>query len=217
MKWKPHLFSQPRIIKIIPCSSNKSRVPILIIHAPSRIRTFRKIYETLSLSWKISIMIYGKDIAIIVKIEVLAVTKAIGKNLELTSVWVATQDAAGMRVANSLPFFCQDIQTTISHAPIELAVIALNDAVEVMIPISNMGSEAMSNVLSAVRNPITICIGQLPKVGNNCSVDVSANRRNAVGYPSQNLVETLSKEGCLIKYSIGVLILQCVDLFAAHR
>ena len=69
-------------------------------------------------------MIYCKDIAIIVKIEVLAITKAIGKNLELAPVWVTTQDAAGMRVANSLAFLCQDIQTTISHAPIELAVIA---------------------------------------------------------------------------------------------
>ena len=152
-------------------------------------------------------MIYGKDISIIVKIEVLAITKAIGKNLELASVWVATQDAAGMRVANALPFFCKDIQTTISHAPIELAVIALNDAVEVVIPVSNVGSEAMSNAFSAVCNPITIRIGQLPKVWNNCSVDVSANRRNAMGYPSQNFVETVGKECCLIKYSIGVLIL----------
>ena len=124
-------------------------------------------------------MIYGKDIAIIVKIEVLAVSEAIGKNLELASVWVATQDTAGMRVANSLPFFRQDIQTTISHAPIDLAVIALNDAVEVMIPVANVGSEAMGNALPAVRHPIVICIGQLPEVGNNRGVDVSVNRRNA--------------------------------------
>ena len=162
-------------------------------------------------------MIYGKDISIIIKIEVLAITKAIGKNLELASVWVATQDAAGMRVANSILFFCQDIQTTISHAPIELAVIALNDAVEVMIPVANVGSEAMGNALPAVRHPVAICIGQLPKVGNNCSVDVSANRRNAVGYPSQDFIETVGKECRLVKHPIGVLVLQCVDLLAAHR
>ena len=52
-----------------------------------------------------------------------------------------------------VPFFSQDIHTAIAHAPIELAVIALDNAVEVMIAVANVGGEAMGNALPASPTP----------------------------------------------------------------
>ena len=217
VKWNPHLLCQPWVIEVLPRSPNQGGVPILIIHAPSRVRTFRQIDKALPLPLEISVMVDGKDIAMVIKIEVLAVAQTTGKNLEPASVRVAAQDAARMRVTDTRPLFCQDIHTTIAHAPIELAVIALDNAVEVMIAVADVGGEAMGNALPAVRHPVAICIGQLPEIGNNRGVDVPVDRRDAVGYSSQNFVEAVGKKCRLVKHPIGVLVLQCVDLLAAHR
>ena len=103
VKWRPS-FLLATDYKDIPCSLNESSVPIMIIHAPSS-PNLQVDIQTLSFSLEISVMIYCKDIAIIVKIEVLAVSKTSSKNLELASVWVATQYAAWMRVTNSITFF----------------------------------------------------------------------------------------------------------------
>jgi len=107
-------------------------------------------------------MVHCEKVAVVVEVEILAVPQTMGEHLEFAAIRIASQDTAGMRIAYPLAFLRQDVCPAIAHAPVELAVVSLQDAVEVVIPVPDVGREPMGQTLSSIRHSVTIRISQFP-------------------------------------------------------
>ena len=83
-------------------------------------------------------------------------------DFELTSIRIASQDRAGMRISKTRAFLRENIYAAITHAPVNLTVEPLHHAVEIVIAIPDMVGEPMSDNLILICPAITICVGQHP-------------------------------------------------------
>ena len=139
----PHLLRQPRVVEILAGGPNMGGISILVIHTPARVRTLGKINQALPFPLEIRVVIHCEEIAVVVEVEILAVPQTMGEDLEFAAVRITAQDTARMRIAHPLAFLRQDVGPAIAHAPVELAIICLQNAVKVVVAVPDVGGESM--------------------------------------------------------------------------
>ena len=123
----------------------------MVIATPARIGAFGNVDQAFFLTLKICIVIDRKQVSVVVKIEGLAVAQAAGKNFEISSIRIASQDRSGVGVSEALAFARDHISPSIAHAPVDLAVEPLHQAVQIVIAVADMVGEAVDENLLLVR------------------------------------------------------------------
>ena len=210
------MLVHPRVVVGLSGDGIPTRVAKLPIQSPTGIAALGDVDEAFPLLPQVAIVVHGEEVAVVIEGDFLRIAQAGGIDLQIRSVGVHPQDAAGVRVPKDSAFAIGDREPVVAAGEVEFPVGPHDESVQVVAIEGGVDSEPAEFRLLGVRDAIVI------GVAKPLQFRIARDPHRVV--PGQHsgddsgdlLIETLGEELRAVGMPVVLRVIQSADAFL-HR
>ena len=184
----------------------------LVATVPPRHRTFHHVHHPCLVA-HVGVVINGEGDTVLVKCDLLRITKVVVDYFEIAAVRLHTENGTTILIVEVATVGCFEIVSTVSDGEIDAAIRAEGEAVEVVAAQTDTDAVAFLQRFPCVGNAVSIFVFEHPHVGNAGEVDFAIGRHDAGRGAIERSIETIGIEPRTLRFAVAVLVFQHPDFF----